>query len=429
VTFTIDGIHSKDYDDAISARVESSDNIRVWVHVADVTAYLAPDTALDREARRRATSLYLPTQTVPMLPPHLSNGLCSLVPGEDRLAVTCEMLLCHGDVLDYSIYRSHIRSDARLTYDHVDQIFLGHIEPGLTYAAALAAAREASRVDQYPEDDYGLEPEFKIEKGEVVSVHYPDRGKAHRLIERLMILANETVARHMRDSCGLGLYRIHAGASELKKALAVSKLQGMGLDGETYEQLALEADRIAREDQGDWNDQQVRTILNLVRNISVAAEYTTEIARHEGLNTEAYTHFTSPIRRYADVLVHRIILGTLKDRAAVDGVLDHINEETMGAKRLERKANDICHVSRYATSHKIGDVLNDLPVTGISARGLYIKLSDETDGYLPIYDGELEPESGVCHLGDMTITLGDSVRAKIQSIDIVSGRIRLKLAA
>jgi ribonuclease R len=215
-TFTIDPASARDFDDAISAERTADGTIRVHVHIADVAAFVAPGSLVDREARRRATSVYVPGAVEPMLPQALSNEKCSLVPGEDRLAVSVELELAGARVVRASFARSLIRSDERLDYDRVDRIFSGREGAAEPWASALEAAREAAaalgaeRMRRGGLELEGSEPEFDFDRaGRVRSVHLPEQTESHRLIEHLMIAANEQVAKLLADRGEPALYRVH----------------------------------------------------------------------------------------------------------------------------------------------------------------------------------------------------------------------------
>ena len=211
-TLTIDPDDAQDFDDAISARREA-DHIRVWVHIADVTAYLRPGGALDGEAYRRATSVYVPGAVEPMLPEALSNRACSLRPGEDRLAITLELEMRGADVASASFHRSKVRSDKRLTYGEVDEIFAGQARADEPWAAPLEAARDVARALAGRRDAVEIgtpEPSFDFDReGHVTGVRHEQQTESHRLIEQLMILANEQVAGYLADARLPALYRVH----------------------------------------------------------------------------------------------------------------------------------------------------------------------------------------------------------------------------
>ncbi|HEX4107227.1 MAG TPA: RNB domain-containing ribonuclease, partial [Solirubrobacteraceae bacterium] len=216
-TFTIDPISARDFDDAISARADEAEGTtRVWVHIADVAAFVREGTALDREAHRRATSVYVPGAVEPMLPDVLSGDACSLRPGQDRLAVTVELSFRAEQVLSASIYRSVIRSDERLDYERVDRLFAGRERPRAPWGEPLQAARAvAAALDEARRRGAALtleqpESEFELdEEGHVTAVRPRAQTESHRLIEHLMIAANEAVARLLRDRSAPCLYRVH----------------------------------------------------------------------------------------------------------------------------------------------------------------------------------------------------------------------------
>src|SRR5688572_23773150 len=205
VTFTIDPATAKDFDDAISAERLGEGAWRVWVHIADVCAYVPPGSLVDREANRRATSVYVPGRVEPMLPEALSNGACSLVPYQERLAVTVEMEIRGTKVAKSSFYRSLIRSDERLDYDRVDRIFAGREGAAEPWGTPLAAARAASAALGSARGRAAIvldsaEPEFKFDtRGHVTHVMAVQQTESHRLIEHLMIAANEQVAALLED--------------------------------------------------------------------------------------------------------------------------------------------------------------------------------------------------------------------------------------
>lgn len=434
-TFTIDGESTRDFDDAISARREHDGAIRVWVHVADVAAYVRPGTALDEEARRRATSVYLPTRTVPMLPEALSAGVCSLQPNVDRAAVTCEVLLRDGHVAARSFYRSTIRSIARLTYDHVDQIFLGRLEPGPTYKAALQAARQAA-LDRTAADeiDRGDALRFVIDQGEVVDVTRHREGESHVLIERLMVLANQQVAQFLADRGVPSLYRVHEETSDERLASVRSRLKSMGVTvrGGT---LADCETAVVDHEVANGPSLALREVLMSARQ---AAAYSRELARHDGLDLAAYTHFTSPIRRYADLIVHRALLAeigaepveTMPRYVELPDLAEHLTARTLTSKRLERRAKSICWVSllRYRMREQQLPRTCTGHVVGMSDAGCFVRVHG-TDGLLGVrsLQGRPNPQKTMWN-GRRKLSLGDSVRVRIRDLDPVRGQIKLALA-
>ncbi|HLK46015.1 MAG TPA: RNB domain-containing ribonuclease, partial [Acidimicrobiales bacterium] len=230
-TFTIDPASARDFDDAISAEAEGDRRWRVWVHIADVSAFVTQRDMVDREAYRRATSVYVPGAVEPMLPEALSHQACSLVPGQDRLAVTVEMTLEGDRVTSSGFHRSLIRSDARLDYDQVDRIFAGEERAqdpwaaGLELARAAASALGESRKARGGLEIASAEPEFSFERsGRVRAVRAGEQTESHRLIEHLMIAANEAVARTLSEHGEPALYRVHEEPDPERVARLVDQL-------------------------------------------------------------------------------------------------------------------------------------------------------------------------------------------------------------
>ena len=238
-TFTIDPVTARDYDDAISAQALPGGGFRIWVHIADVAAYVEPRGAIDREAYRRSTSVYVPGAVEPMLPGRLSNDVCSLVEGEDRLTVTVEMEIPASGARSArgaSLYRSVIRSAARLDYDRVDRIFAGTERAAAPWAEPLAAARSAAAALQAARDGgsavvlESAEPEFAFDSdGHVIGSEMVPHTESHRLIERLMIAANEAVAGFLEERKIATLFRVHERPEASSVERLVEQLASLGV--------------------------------------------------------------------------------------------------------------------------------------------------------------------------------------------------------
>ena len=433
-TFTIDGETTKDFDDALSAQYEGR-NIRVWVHVADVAAYVRPGDEIDTEAFRRATSHYLPTRTIAMLPKALSTGVCSLVEGEDRAAVTVELLLRNGKVIQRSFYRSLIRSDARLTYSHVEDIFLGRAEPGPTYAAALAAARQAA-VDRTTEAaEHGTEAKFVFTGDEVTGIEYRPEEESQRLIERLMVLANQEVASFLAERGVPTLYRTHAVSEPERVQRMLARLDSLGVHvAEPTVQGAWDA--VEDYELANGPNDALRGLLYGAR---PPAAYERELAAHEGLGADAYTHFTSPIRRYPDLIVHRALLAeigaeeftTAPRYTQLPAIAEHCNERARAAKKLERRAGDICRVSLLRYKLRETDLTREITgtISGMSEYGCYVTV-DVTDGMLSGREltGAANEQHTIWTTSDgRVLRLGETVEIKIRALDPVRGQLRLAL--
>lgn len=360
-TFTMDPEGAKDYDDAISAEIVG-ERLRVWVHIADVTAYVRPGDPVDEEAYRRATSVYVPGAVEPMLPEALSNMACSLVPGEPRRAVTAELLFAGDEVVSAAFYRSIVRSDARLTYGQVDEIFAGEARAQDPWARPLEVARRiGSALQEQRERRRALavessEPVFEFDRaGGATALHAETQTESHRVIEHLMIAANEAVARYLAEHKLPTLYRVHERPDPQNVVLLADRLAALGVptpplpEHFTPQQAedfvgrisAAVADHVRRTGVGRMS------LGPLVLRALKQAAYSPENIGHSGLRSTHYCHFTSPIRRYPDIIAHRALLAGL----GLDDVPPNAKdlweqaEWTSAAERnamaIERRADDI----------------------------------------------------------------------------------------
>ncbi len=368
-TFTIDPIAARDFDDALSAERQEDGAIMVWVHIADVSAYVREGSPVDVEARERATSVYVPGAVEPMLPEALSSDACSLLPGRERAAVTVELELHGAEVRRTAFYRSCIRSDERLDYDRVDAIFAGREAAREPWAQPLAAAREASAALAQERLRHGgaltlesQEPEFDFdEQGEVSDVKGRAQTESHRLIEYLMIAANEAVARELQRKATPCLYRVHerpqaASVERLVEQLAslgvatpalgaqMSPAQAAELVGEASRLVEAHVQRtIARARGGDATAAPTggrQALTGLVLRSLQQAYYSPRNLGHAGLGSACYCHFTSPIRRYPDLVCHRALLATLgePERAPRAESLAELGEWTSQREREAMQA-------------------------------------------------------------------------------------------
>lgn len=426
-TVTIDGADAKDFDDAISVEKKPSDNAgyRLWVHIADVTHYLKPGGPLDKQATWRANSVYLPGTVAPMLPETLSNGVCSLRPDEDRAAVTAEMDLAEdGKVLSSKVYRSLIRSDARLTYGAVDRFIEG--EDGIAHGDLVRTAHELSVRLKANANERGKlqlggkEQEYEIgPDGVPVGVTSRRSTEAHELIEELMVITNEVIARRL-DSWKLGgVFRVH----ERPDAEAMGELQvrlaALGVQAEPEPETLSEI--VASSDSDAVRYMVLRSLPR--------AHYSPEANGHFGLALEDYTHFTSPIRRYSDVLVHRAILGEEmpEDTARI---AEHISDRERKSMVCERTAND--YTLMWLMRDRVGETMEGTIVTTASF-GLFVEMEPGATGL--VHASKLPgwwqlDESGVVFANRETgdsYRVGDKILVELLQISPIMRRAELRI--
>jgi ribonuclease R len=423
-TVTIDGADAKDFDDAISVE-RMPQGYRIWVHIADVTHYVDPGGALDAQAAYRGNSVYLPGTVAPMLPQRLSNDVCSLKPDAERAAVTVEMNISHeGEAKSARIFRSLIVSDARLTYDGVDTFLRG--EGAVQLPATIRAAYKLSRTLKRRAarrgklELGGQEPEYELdEQGVPVSARARRSTPARELIEELMVLANESVARMLRRRRNGGVYRVHERPDAESLELLAQRLAAIGVPAEpTPENLGTIA---------QWAKSDAVNYL-ILRSIPRAL-YSPQPTGHYGLALEDYAHFTSPIRRYADILVHRALLG---DEAPEDlaGLAAHISEREYRSMICERTADE--YTLMWLMRDRVGDVLEGT-VVSTAAFGLFVELETGATGLVHVSKlpgwWELEP-SGVVLSNDeigVSYRVGDRVLVELLEVLPLMQRAELRV--
>ena len=454
-TFTIDPVDARDFDDAISARREDG-AARVWVHIADVSAYVRPGARIEADALRRGTSVYVPGAVEPMLPHALSSEACSLRPGEDKLAVTVEMELAGADVRTVAFHRSLIRSDARLTYEQVDEVFAGReraAEPWgepLEVARAVAAALTDWRLERGALEVESIEPSFEFgDDGHVVAVHHDEQTESHKLIEQLMVLANEQVASFLTERKIPTLYRVHERPDPRAVEALAGKLASLSVptppvpENMTPQQaadLVGEISRmVARYVRRTGRGQAI--FESLVLRSLKKAFYTPANVGHAGLGSERYCHFTSPIRRYPDLVVHRGLLAGIgaDDVPPRASELDEAGEASSArereALRVERQAADVCFafLLQRVLADNAWEVEFEGQVVGVIGAGVFVRFGDEGfEGFLPRRrirgDRWHLNEEETALIGEHTgraMRLGDDVTVEVDRVDAPRGRVDL----
>jgi ribonuclease R len=448
LTFTIDPDTAKDFDDALSFRRED-DGIRAWVHIADVSYFVPAGTPLDRGAARRAFSTYVPGLVAPMLPHELADDLCSLRPFVERLTVTVEFPP-HGEPL---FYRSVIRSDARLTYGQAQR---REGEPRIVEALALGweianelrrkrFARGALRIETG-------EVQFEFDgEGGVARAYRESEPEAHALVEELMISANEAVARLLSSRRRPALYRVHERPDPQAIALLVAKLADLGvptpplpetLSPQQAAKLAgAISDRVTEyvESSGRGRGAFPALVLRSLKQ----ARYDPQNLGHAGLASQAYCHFTSPIRRYPDLVVHRALLQELGqgDDPVPDELAElaeHTSTREREAAKIEYLADEICLAwlldkqlfARGWNEPFAGEII------GAIASGLFIRFGDVFEGYLPARKlpgeyYELTPlgTGMVGRRSGATFRLGDPIDVTVERIEHAEGKVEVALAS
>jgi ribonuclease R len=446
-TFTIDPETAKDFDDALSLRREG-DGVRAWVHIADVSAFVPAGTPLDQGAAGRAFSTYVPGTVAPMLPHELADDLCSLRPDVERLCVTVE-IAPDGSA---EFYRSVIRSDARLTYGQaqrrdVPADVLGAVELADEYTAELRRkrfARGALRVET---------PEIAFEfdgQGGVARAWRESEPEAHRLVEELMIRANELVAELLAGRRREALYRVHERPDPQAISFLLAKLADLGVPtppapddlspGAAAELAGATSERVM--DYTTRSGRGVEAFPALVLRSLKQARYDPRNLGHSGLASPAYCHFTSPIRRYPDLVVHRALLRELGlgDEPPPDdlaGLAEHTSAREREAAQIEYDADEICLA--WLLDRQLYERGWEEPfegeIVGLIGSGLFVRFGEVFEGYLParrLRDDYYELNQLGTGLqgrrGGGTFRLGDAISVRVEKLERNDGKVELSLA-
>lgn len=453
VMVTIDGEDAKDLDDAVSlTRTEDGKNWILGVHIADVANYVQERSALDREALHRGTSVYLADRVIPMLPHRLSNGICSLNAGVDRLAMSCIMTVdAKGDVIDHEICESVIRVNERMSYTSVKKILEDHDEEETTRYIDLVPMFEEmeqlagilrNRRHQRGSIDFDF-PESKImldEEGHPMEIRSYDRNVATKIIEDFMLLANETVAEEYYWREIPFVYRVHETPDEDKiKKLAIL-INNFGYSLHISDEVRPgQIQKLLAKIQGT---PQETMISRLALRSMKQARYTPENDGHFGLAARYYTHFTSPIRRYPDLQIHRIIKDDLRGRMN-EKKMEHyqtiLPEVTRQASETERRAEEAeretirLKKAEYMEAH-IGEVFEGV-ISGITNWGIYVELSNTIEGLVHVanmyddhYDYYEDRYEMVGEHTGKTYKLGETVYVRVIDANCLTRTIDFEMA-
>jgi ribonuclease R len=458
-TFTVDPVMAQDFDDALSFERTPEGTTIVYVHIADVSYFVSEQTVLDREALRRGNSVYVATGVEPMLPPQLSSGVCSLRPDEDRKTVTVEMEVNdRGQVLQTRFYRSLIRSDRRLDYEQLERMFRGlvpldeELARPVGWGRALARTLREARYERGSLRIESPEPEFEWDdQGQVIAADPSEELESHWFIEVFMVLANEHVASFLERERVPTVYRVHDLPDPFHLDHLLDVLSSLGLPTPVFDPMAAtpqEIRRVTRETSA-WVDRLTpagrgkAALVQQVLRAQARAVYQTVNIGHFGLASQTYCHFTSPIRRYPDLLVHRGLLGRLgvgpePTTSVLPDWAEHCSQTEREAAKIELKADDI--VLAYLLKQRLdeegwdgnrfeGQVLN------LTRRGMFVLFDRLFQGYLSV--SELPRDQ--YELNDLETALegrrsgrayriADIVSVRVIAVDEARGRVDLTLA-
>lgn len=449
---TIDDESARDFDDAVYAEPLNSGGWRLWVAIADVASYVTPESPLDKDAQSRGTSVYFPSQVIPMLPEALSNGLCSLNPEVDRLSLVCEMVInSDGETESYSFHEAVINSSARLTYNKVAAMLVDNdqtlreqyaaVVPGLESLYALFKVLLKSREKRGAIDFEMTETAFEFDENrKIAAIHPRQRNDAHRMIEEFMVAANVSAARYLLRHKLPVLYRVHENPADDKIAQLREFLGELGLflgGGDDPEPRYYAS--LLKTAQQRPDGHLLQTIM--LRSMKQAV-YTPENVGHFGLALDAYTHFTSPIRRYPDLLVHRAIKHIVRGQSKArwrysDEDMVQLGEHcSMTSRRADEATRDVsdwlkCEYMR----DRVGET-HDGIIAGVTGFGLFVELSDiYIEGLVHVTalgdDYYQFDATGHRLIGERTRTvyqLGDKIRIKVVRVDLDEKKIDLELA-
>lgn len=450
-TVTIDGDDSKDFDDAVTLWKKDNGNYHLGVHIADVTHYVKPGHPLDDEAYERGTSTYLVDRVIPMLPVRLSNGICSLNPGEDRCTLTCDMEIDHhGNVLKHEIYPSVIRSHGRLTYNKVNKALDGDPETVEEYKDLMPMLKEMAELHKILFDmrhkrgaiDFE-ETDAEIivdDKGKPIDIRLRERGTSERMIESFMLAANETVAEHYNKMHLPFLYRVHEkpDAEKVKGFFEIANTFGISVQGDSKSVTPKMMQQVLEQVKGKPQEEVITTML--LRSLK-QAKYSPEPLGHFGLAAKFYTHFTSPIRRYPDLMVHRMI-HSYAEQGTGEDIQNHFGEQldevAVHTSACERKsvdaerAVDDLKKAEYMED-KVGQTF-DAVISSVVSFGMFVSLENTVEGLVHIsnmlddyYEFNEKTMSMVGKRTHKVYTMGESIKVKLIRADAEQRQIDFEI--
>jgi len=442
LTFTIDPVDAKDFDDAISFQVLKNGNYEIGVHIADVSHYLDPDTTLDKAAYEKATSVYLPDRVNPMLPEEISNVLCSLRPHEEKLTFSAVFqMTSKGKIKQYWLGKTIIYSDHRFTYEEVQEIIEtkdGLYRDEILLLNDIAQQLRNERFRNGAINFSSQEVRFKLdENNKPIGIMVKESKEAHQLIEEFMLLANRTVAENLgkikiNNKPVAFPYRVHDNPDEEKLLpfIAFAKKFGHGFDISNPDAIAASFNQMLKDVHGK-PEQHVLEQLGI--RTMAKAKYTIENVGHYGLGFEHYCHFTSPIRRYPDIMVHRILEQALNNYFIIDKKLEekckHCSDKERAAMEAERAANKYKQVEYM--QNFVGDEFEGV-ISGVASFGFWVEtVEHKCEGLVSVsslseYDDFRHMESDYCLVGarsGRTFRMGDKVWIKVIAANLTKRQL------
>ena len=442
LTFTIDPADAKDFDDALSFRVLKNGNYEIGVHIADVGHYVETDTVLDEFAYNKATSVYLPDRVNPMLPEHISNVLCSLRPNEDKLTFSAIFQVSpNGNIKQHWLGKTIIHSDHRFTYEEVQEIIetgSGLYSDEILILNTLAQKMRKQRFKKGAINFSSQEVRFKLdEKGKPIGIVIKESTESHQLIEEFMLLANRTVAESfskikLNEKPVPFPYRIHDDPDEEKLLpfVAFAKKFGHKFDTSSPDAIAASFNQMLKDVHGK-PEQHVLEQLGI--RTMAKAKYTTDNVGHYGLGFEHYCHFTSPIRRYPDVMVHRLLFQSLENKLVADKKMEekckHCSERERAAMESERTANKYKQVEYM--KNFLGEEFEGV-ISGVASFGFWVEtVLHKCEGLVSInsltdYDDFRHVESDYCLVGHRSgkkFRMGDKVWIKVVAANLTKRQL------
>lgn len=437
-TFTIDPVDAKDFDDALSVEIIDEDLIEVGIHIADVSHYIKEGGIIDEEAIKRATSVYLVDRCIPMLPERLSNGVCSLRPNEDKLCFSVVVKLNKkGDILDKWFGKTVIHSDRRFTYEEAQNVIetlQGDYKDEILALDKLAKIMRSKRIQDGSIEMGSIEVRFKLDKEtkKPVDVYFKTQKDSNKLIEEFMLLANKLVAKELSDAKYHNVYRVHdqPNLEKLESLASICKNFGYSLDTNSdVKNLKSSINKLVKDIKDKPEENMIET---LITRCMSKATYTTKNIGHYGLGFTHYSHFTSPIRRYPDLITHRILNNFLNRKAnenlkKIEDMSKWCSDREILAAKAQR--DSIKYKQVEYLEDKIGTIHNGI-VSGVTDWGMYVELVESKCEGMVRYTNnhKVDTENYTVNLKTGgQIRLGDEVKVIVKSINVERKQIDFEL--